>query len=115
MHNPGKLEGARGLPPPGGHDGPTGCMLKDGRSSNETGRGEDERERKGNAGGLHNARDFLRSIGSPVASPRTAIRARGVSRGGISPRTTAAAKETGGEGRGGEGNASSGNGNEDGR
>lgn len=34
-------------------------------------------------GGLHNARDFVRSIGSPVASPRAAIRARGF-RGGIS-------------------------------
>ena len=34
-------------------------------------------------GGLHNARDFVRSIGSPVASPRAAIRTRGF-RGGIS-------------------------------
>lgn len=34
-------------------------------------------------GGLHNARDFVRSIGSPVAFPWAAIRVRGF-RGGIS-------------------------------
>lgn len=58
-------------PAPHGHDGP-GCMLR----ATIAWVGADD-------GGLHNARDFVRSIGSPVASPRAAIRTRGF-RGGIS-------------------------------
>jgi len=58
-------------PAPRGHDGP-GCMLRAIVARD----GADD-------GGLHNARDFVRSIGSPVASPRAAIRTRGF-RGGIS-------------------------------
>lgn len=58
-------------PAPRGHDG-SECMLR----VTVAGDGADD-------GGLHNARDFVRSIGSPVASLRAAIKARGF-RGGIS-------------------------------
>lgn len=50
--------------------------------------------------GLHNARDFVRSIGSPVASLWTAIRARGVFRGGILlGKTAGRPNDDGAEGR----------------